>query len=172
MRRRVYGPELMQTFCGDVGSRYRHFLYGGKPDVTPLLARTLREEYGIDIVDYCSPPFRELSEAEDREIVSRINSSGSDVLWVGLSTPKQERWMHSHRDRLEVPVVVGVGAAFDIISGVSRQAPSWMRENGLEWAFRLLLEPRRLWRRYLVYGPEFALRVGLELFTESERPTK
>ena len=168
MRRRVYGPELMQTFCNGVGSRYRHFLYGGKPDVTPLLARTLREECGVDVVDYYSPPFRTLSETEDREIVLRINSANSDVLWVGLSTPKQERWMHSHRSSLNVPVVAGVGAAFDIISGVTRQAPSWMRENGLEWGFRLLLEPKRLWRRYLVYGPEFAFRVGLELLTESQ----
>jgi N-acetylglucosaminyldiphosphoundecaprenol N-acetyl-beta-D-mannosaminyltransferase len=169
LHRRVYGPELMQTFCREVGSCYRHFLYGGKPEVTALLAKTLETTYGMNVVGQYSPPFRQLSDEEDQEIVSLINSAKPDVLWVGLSTPKQERWMHQHRSRLRVPVVVGVGAAFDFNSGVSRQAPVWMRENGLEWLFRLIQEPRRLWKRYLVYGSEFAFRVGCELLTTRSR---
>ncbi len=162
LRRRVYGPELMQTFCRDTGSKYRHFFYGGMPGVPELLARRLQGDHGIAIAGTYSPPFRALSAAEDDEIVRLINDSGADVLWVGLSTPKQERWMYEHRGRLRVPVVAGVGAAFDLNSGKLRQAPAWMRENGLEWSFRLLMEPRRLWRRYLVYGSEFVCSLAFE----------
>ena len=110
-----------------------------------------------------SPPFRSLSKKEDEEILALINAAKPDVLWIGLSTPKQERWMYEHRPNLRVPVVVGVGAAFDLNSGRSRQAPRWMREHGLEWFFRLVQEPRRLWRRYLVYGSQFAWNASLEI---------
>jgi len=92
-----------------------------------------------------------------------IEAAQADVLWIGLSTPKQEKWMHQHRDQLTVPAVIGVGAAFDLNSGRLMQAPRWMRENGLEWLFRLAVEPRRLWKRYLVRGPVFVWNVGLEL---------
>ena len=163
LKRRVYGPELMQSFCNATGSKYRHFFYGGVPGIPTLLAEVLEEKYGIRMVGTHSPPFRPLSDKEDEEILAEINSAKPDVLWVGLSTPKQERWMYEHRLQLHVPVVVGVGAAFDINTGRVRQAPSWMRERGLEWLFRLVQEPRRLWRRYLVYGSEFAWRVTLEL---------
>jgi N-acetylglucosaminyldiphosphoundecaprenol N-acetyl-beta-D-mannosaminyltransferase len=163
--RRVYGPELMQTFCRATGSKYRHFFYGGMPGVPALLAKTLREKCGIIVVGNYSPPFRTLSKEEDEEIVALINAAKPEVLWIGLSTPKQERWMHEHRPKLQVPVVVGVGAAFDLNSGRSRQAPRWMREHGLEWAFRLLQEPRRLWRRYLIYGSEFVWKVASELLS-------
>lgn len=163
MERRVYGPELMQTFCRSTGSRYRHFLYGGMPGVPARLASLLESEYGTNVVGNYSPPFRELSSQEDEEIVALINSTRSDVLWIGLSTPKQERWMYQHRAKLRAPVVVGVGAAFDLNSGKSRQAPRWMREHGLEWFFRLLQEPRRLWRRYLIYGSQFAWNASLEV---------
>jgi len=98
----------------------------------------------------------------DKEMIARINASSPDVLWIGLSTPKQEHWMYEHRTRLCVPAVIGVGAAFDFHAGVKEQAPRWMREHGLEWLFRLLQEPRRLWRRYLVYGSEFLFWVALE----------
>jgi N-acetylglucosaminyldiphosphoundecaprenol N-acetyl-beta-D-mannosaminyltransferase len=110
-----------------------------------------------------SPPFRPLTPEEDKEIVAGINGSGADVFWVGLSTPKQERWMYEHRGKLNVPVLVGVGAAFDLLTGKVKQAPPWMREHGFEWLFRLLQEPRRLWRRYLVCGSEFLFYVVLEL---------
>jgi N-acetylglucosaminyldiphosphoundecaprenol N-acetyl-beta-D-mannosaminyltransferase len=103
-----------------------------------------------------------LSEEEDSEIIDMIHRAEPDVLWIGLGTPKQERWMYEHRPKLRVPVVVGVGAAFDLNTGRIRQAPFWMREHGLEWAFRLLMEPRRLWRRYLLYGSKFVWSVAWE----------
>ena len=177
LRRRVYGPELMQTFCRSTGSKYRHFFYGGMPGVPTFLAKTLQEKCGITAVGNYSPPFRALSKEEDGEIVALINAAKPDVLWIGLSTPKQERWMYKHRLKLRVPVVVGVGAAFDLNSGRTRQAPRWMREHGLEWFFRLLQEPRRLWRRYLIYGSEFVWNVASEellsfrRFAETRRNT-
>ena len=163
LKRRVYGPELMQSFCQDTSSKYRHFFYGGIPGVPTLLAKTLQEKHGINVAGIYSPPFRMLSKEEDQEVVALINAAKPDVLWIGLSTPKQERWMYEHRATLRVPVVIGVGAAFDLNSGRFRQAPRWMRERGLEWLFRLMQEPRRLWRRYLIYGSEFVLNVTAEL---------
>jgi N-acetylglucosaminyldiphosphoundecaprenol N-acetyl-beta-D-mannosaminyltransferase len=165
LRRRVYGPELMQTFCRTTGSRYRHFLYGGMPGVPELLADTLQKQFGITVVGEYSPPFRALTDEEDAEMVERINSASPDVVWVGLSTPKQERWMYEHREKLRVPVLVGVGAAFDLNSGRAKQAPAWMQERGLEWSFRLFQEPRRLWRRYLINGPQFVVGVASELLS-------
>lgn len=165
LQRRVYGPELMLAFCEHTARKgYRHFFYGGGPGVPQVLAQTLTSRFpGLEVAGTCSPPFRPLTPAEDEEIVATINGARPDVLWVGLSTPKQERWMYEHQDRLTVPVAVGVGAAFDINSGQVKQAPVWMREHGLEWLFRLVQEPRRLWRRYLVLGPKFVFYVSLEL---------
>jgi N-acetylglucosaminyldiphosphoundecaprenol N-acetyl-beta-D-mannosaminyltransferase len=163
LRRRVYGPELMETFCHETGSRYRHFFYGGAPGVAESLANSLRERFTIGVGGTFSPPFRQLTEEEDRVIVDRIHEAAPDVLWVGLSTPKQERWIYEHRSRLRVPVLLGVGAAFDLNSGRLRRAPEWMRENGLEWLFRLLVEPRRLWKRYLVTIPSAIWRISLEV---------
>jgi N-acetylglucosaminyldiphosphoundecaprenol N-acetyl-beta-D-mannosaminyltransferase len=165
LARRVYGPELMETFCRTAGAKYRHFFYGGVPEVPILLTKLLKSKFGTQAVGNYSPPFRELSKDEDEELVALIDAARPDVLWVGLSTPKQERWMHEHRPKLRVPVVIGVGAAFDINSGRVRQAPVWMREHGLEWLFRLLREPRRLWRRYLIYGSEFVWNVTAELLS-------
>lgn len=163
MSRRVYGPELMATFCGLTGSRYRHYCYGGGPGVADRLAQALQRRYGVHMVGTYSPPFRPLSEEESSQVDRRIQSAAPDVVWVGLSTPKQERWMYKHRPRLTVPLLVGVGAAFDFLTGAAKQAPPWMRENGLEWCFRMLWEPRRLWRRYLLGGSRFAWQVALEL---------
>lgn len=163
MRRRVYGPELMETFCRVTGERYRHFLYGGADGVAEHLAEVLERRYQIHVVGTYSPPFRPLTTDETNDVVERIRTASPDILWVGLSTPKQEHWMYEHRDRLSLPVLVGVGAAFDFHTGRARQAPRWMRENGLEWFFRLVSEPRRLWRRYLVQGSQFAWNVGLEM---------
>lgn len=165
LRRRVYGPELMQTFCRMTRNQYRHFLYGGMPGVPEILSTKLRQQFGINVVGTYSPPFRTLTPEEDDEVLERIHGANPDILWVGLSTPKQERWMYEHRAKLRVPVAVGVGAAFDINSGRTKQAPAWMRENGLEWLFRLMTEPQRLWRRYLINGSEFVWHVTLELLT-------
>lgn len=163
MKRRVYGPELTETFCQVTGNKYRHFFYGGAPGVADHLAQTMQEKYGIQVAGTYCPPFRPLTAEEDRAVVDSINASGADVVWVGLSTPKQETWMYQHREKLSVPAMLGIGAAFDLNTGRLAQAPKWMRENGLEWLFRLLAEPKRLWRRYLVYGPVFAWNVSLEL---------
>ena len=163
LQRRVYGPELMETFCRETGSTYRHFFYGGGSGTADRLAKSLHQRYGVTVAGTYCPPFRSLTEKEQREIASRIDAASPDVLWVGLSTPKQEKWMYHNREHLSVPVMLGVGAAFDFNSGGGRQAPAWMRENGLEWLFRLLSEPRRLWRRYLVSIPKAAGLVVLEL---------
>ena len=163
--RRVYGPELMIAFCREtVAKGYRHFFYGGAPDVSDQLVRCLRHSCpGIQIAGSYSPPFRPLTRAEDDETIERINHARPDVIWVGLGCPKQERWMHDHRQQLMGGVMVGVGQAFDILSGQKKQAPVWMRESGLEWCFRLLQEPRRLWRRYLVYNTKFIYSLSLEI---------
>jgi N-acetylglucosaminyldiphosphoundecaprenol N-acetyl-beta-D-mannosaminyltransferase len=163
MERRVYGPELMGTFCEATGAKYSHFFYGGAPGVPERLAEVLHERYGIRVVGTYSPPFRALTAAEENDVEQMVRASAPDVLWVGLSTPKQERWMYEHRQILPVPVMVGVGAAFDFYTGRVKQAPAWMQERGLEWLFRLRQEPKRLWRRYLVYGSEFAWLASLEL---------
>ncbi|HKV48320.1 MAG TPA: WecB/TagA/CpsF family glycosyltransferase [Candidatus Acidoferrales bacterium] len=162
--RRVYGPELMAASCAHGVTRgFRHFLYGGGPGVADRLARALRERFpGIQIVGTLSPPFRSLTTEEDTADVSTINQSGTDVVWVSLSEIKQDTWMFEHRDRLNVPVLIGIGAAFDFFTGLKKQAPEWMRESGFEWLFRLLQEPRRLWRRYLAYGSRFVYLVALE----------
>lgn len=158
---RVYGPDLMLACCARSETRgYRHFFYGGNNGVPELLAeRLLRRFPGLTVAGCYSPPFRPLSAEEDEAIVRRINEARPDIVWVGLSTPKQERWMHAHRGRVEAPVMIGVGAAFDFHAGLKRQAPPWMQRNGLEWLFRLLMEPRRLWRRYLVNNPLFVASV-------------
>jgi N-acetylglucosaminyldiphosphoundecaprenol N-acetyl-beta-D-mannosaminyltransferase len=164
LRSRVCGAELMDGFCRASGNAYRHYFFGGAPGVAERLAQTLNEKYGIVIAGTHTPPFRSLTAAEDEELRSSVERSSPDVLWVGLSTPKQEKWMYEYRHKLRVPVMLGVGAAFDMNSGNMRRAPEWMRENGLEWLFRLASEPRRLWKRYLITIPKALWFVGLELF--------
>ena len=165
LQRRVYGPELMLSFCRETApTGCRHFLYGGEAGVPEQVAQVLENSCtGICIAGAYSPPFRTTTPEEDEAIIEKINRAAPDVLWVGLSTPKQETWMHKHRNALRVPVMVGVGAAFDFLSSRKRQAPVWMRESGLEWLFRLLQEPQRLWKRYLVNGSEFVFLAALEL---------
>jgi N-acetylglucosaminyldiphosphoundecaprenol N-acetyl-beta-D-mannosaminyltransferase len=162
---RVYGPDLMLNLCSrSIKSGYRHFLYGGGPGINEMLAKDLRNRFpGLQIVGMYSPPFRPLSEIEDQEICARIQEVKPDIVWVGLSTPKQEFWMSEHIDRLNVPVLIGVGAAFDFHAGVKPQAPRWMQNSGLEWLFRLASEPKRLWRRYLVNNPLFLILIAAQL---------
>ena len=164
LRRRVYGPELMERFCeATAGNGYRHFFYGGAPGVAEELAARLTARYpALQIAGVFCPPFRSLTQEEDDEAVSLINRARADIVWVGLGAPKQERWMAEHQSRLDAPVLVGVGAAFDFHTERVAQAPPWMREHGLEWLFRLVREPGRLWRRYLIYGTEFVALVLLE----------
>ena len=158
---RVYGPDLMLALCErSVLSGYRHFLYGASEDTLEKLAINLQQRCpGLRIVGKYSPPFRPLTDEEDEEVVRTINEAKPDIVWVGLSTPKQEHWMASHVHRLTAPVLLGVGAAFDFHAGVKKQAPRWMQRSGLEWLFRLATEPRRLGPRYLVNNPLFILLV-------------
>jgi N-acetylglucosaminyldiphosphoundecaprenol N-acetyl-beta-D-mannosaminyltransferase len=142
---------------------YRHFFYGGGQGVAQRLAERLGSRYpGLSVVGTHTPPFRPLSALEDQAIVREINDAGPDIVWVGLSTPKQEHWMDAHVGRLHAPVLCGVGAAFDFHAGLKKQAPGWMQRAGLEWLFRLGTEPRRLWRRYLRNNPAFIWRVLLQ----------
>lgn len=162
---RVYGPDLMLALCErSVDLGYRHFFYGGAEGVPEQLAAVLQGRFpGLRVVGTYSPPFRPLTPEEDREMVRMINGANPDIVWVGLSTPKQERWMAEHVGRLTAPVLIGVGAAFDFHPGRKPQAPRWMQRAGLEWLFRLLTEPRRLWRRYLINNPLFIALVVLEM---------
>ena len=143
---RVYGPDLMLALCEHSVSRgYRHFLYGGTPTVVESLERRLIECYpGIQIVGRGCRPFRALTQVEDAGFVRDIKGARAHIVWVGLSTPKQERWMAAHVAQLGTPALIGVGAAFDFLAGTKRQAPQWMRRSGLEWLFRLLMEPPAL----------------------------
>lgn len=162
---RVYGPDLMLAVCdASKETGYKHFFYGGNTGVPELLKEKLQERYPhLDVVGTYSPPFRALSPEEDEEIVQMINDSGADIVWVGLSTPKQERWMDAHLGRVNAPVMVGVGAAFDFHAGLKPQAPRWMQKTGMEWFFRLVSEPRRLYKRYLINNPRFIGLVSLQM---------
>ena len=156
----MYGPDLMAAFCARAAERdVPIYLYGGRtPEALALLQARLRERFpGLRIAGAYSPPFRELSAAEEDEVVSRIDGSGAAVVWVGTGQPKQEKWMYRMRPRLAAPLLVGVGAAFDFHAGLVSQAPRWMQRAGLEWAYRLSREPRRLWRRYARYNPRFVI---------------
>jgi len=161
---RVYGPDLMLNVCGAQSMRNAtHFLYGGGDGVAERLADSLRARIpGIRIAGTHTPPFRRPTPEEDSAAVDAINASNADIVWVGLSTPKQERWMAEHRSRLQAPVLIGVGAAFDFHAGLKRQAPRLIQRSGLEWLFRLCTEPRRLWRRYLSNNPRFIYHVLLQ----------
>ncbi len=154
---RVYGPDLMLALCQQAAEfGHRVFLYGARPETLESLQATLvRRCPGLQIVGLISPPFRPLTPAEDLVYVRKIQESRADLVFVGLSTPKQERWMQSHRLSLPGTILVGVGAAFDFHAGRIRQAQGWIRRAGLEWLFRLLMEPRRLWKRYLLTTPKF-----------------
>jgi len=162
---RVYGPDLMLALCEhSLTTGYRHFLYGGAEGVPDQLAANLKQRFpGLQIVGTYSPPFHALSKLEDEWVVEMINQAHPDIVWVGLSTPKQEYWMGAHVGRLTAPVLIGVGAAFDFHAGSKTQAPRWMQRSGLEWLFRLSQEPRRLWRRYLLSNSLFLYNVFLQL---------
>jgi len=168
IRRRVYGPELLDTFCAETRGEYRHFFYGAGPGVAQKLAHKLENRFGIVVAGTYTPPFRPLTDDEDAEVRAMIESSRADILWVGLSTPKQERWMYAHRHNISVPVMLGVGAAFDINSDRVTRTPIFIQEHGLEWLYRLVREPKRLWKRYLIQIPRVAVSVCLELMGFSQ----
>jgi N-acetylglucosaminyldiphosphoundecaprenol N-acetyl-beta-D-mannosaminyltransferase len=155
---RVYGPELMERACERAArSGQRFYLYGGRDDraLAQLVANLLDHHEGLQLAGGWSPPHRELTDAELDEVAARINAARADVVWVGIGVPKQEKWMAAMRDRLDAPVLIGVGAAFDFHAGLVPQAPAWMQRRGLEWLFRLKQEPGRLWKRYARHNPRF-----------------
>lgn len=155
---RVAGTELLEeTLSRSLQFGWKHYFYGGAPGVAEELARCIRERFpGIRTAGVFSPPFRELTEQEDQTVLQCINQSGADIVWVGISSPRQERWMHEHVGMLSAPVLIGVGAAFDFLAGSKPRAPRWMQRIGLEWLYRLYREPGRLWPRYRQY-PRFVL---------------
>lgn len=163
---RIPGADLMRAFFERANERgYGSFFYGDTDETLTALCGRLLDRYpGHRIVGTCSPPFRVLTPEEDNAIVDQINAARPDVLWVGLGLPKQERWIEEHRDRLRVPVAIGVGAAFGFLSGNVTRAPKWLGDAGFEWVWRFIAEPRKLWRRDLLDGPRFlfyGLREGL-----------
>ncbi len=162
---RVYGPNLMRELTARSAMLgYRNYYYGGREGTAEHLRRVLVAEYpGLQVVGSVAPPFRPLTPDEDRAMVDRINAAQPDIIWVGLSTPKQERWMAAHLGRLTAPVMVGVGAAFDFLAKEKTQAPAWMQQRGLEWLFRMASEPRRLAGRYLRNNPAFIYRASAQL---------
>jgi len=158
---RVYGPDLMLAVLQRAVERgWSSFFYGGGPATAELLVDRLATRFpGLPVAGTLTPPFRPLTPQEDGDIVQAVNDSGARLVWVGLSTPKQERWMAEHIDKLQANVLLGVGAAFDVHAGIVTQAPRWMQNSGLEWTYRLRREPRRLWHRYLRNNPAFVLNV-------------
>jgi N-acetylglucosaminyldiphosphoundecaprenol N-acetyl-beta-D-mannosaminyltransferase len=154
---RVCGPDFMLALI-DRGRAlgYRHYLYGGAPGVAEELAARMKQRFpGAEFVGIDVPPFRALSSDEDAAAVAAINRAKPDCVWIGLGSPKQDLWVADHRDRLDAAAVLAVGAAFDFHAGTKRRAPLWMQRSGTEWLFRLLTEPRRLWRRYTVINLRF-----------------
>jgi N-acetylglucosaminyldiphosphoundecaprenol N-acetyl-beta-D-mannosaminyltransferase len=154
---RVYGPDLLLAACArSLETGWSHYFYGGAPGVTEKLVSILQARFsGLRIAGWMSPPFRKSTPFELDAAIRAMNSSQADILWVGLGAPRQEIWMAENRSRLTVPVAAGVGAAFDFISGAKPEAPRWMQEFGLGWFFRLLTEPRRLWRRYIFGNAQY-----------------
>jgi N-acetylglucosaminyldiphosphoundecaprenol N-acetyl-beta-D-mannosaminyltransferase len=165
LKNRVYGPDLMlETLRLSEKKGYSNFFYGATDKTLGLLIQNLKVRFPeLKISGSYAPPFRLLSKEEDGKIVKIINEVQPDIVWVGLGCPKQQLWMYEHKDKLRVPVMVGVGAAFDFFAGTKPQAPRWMGEHGLEWLFRLLTEPKRLWRRYLIDYPLFACYLLFDL---------
>lgn len=162
--KRVPGPDIMLALCASgLDKGWRHYFYGGAEGVVEDLAATLSRQFpGLEVAGMQSPPFRKLSDAELDSSIAAINAADPHIVWVGLGCPKQEIWMRENVTRLRGAVVIGVGAAFNFHSNRVRRAPVWMRNNGLEWLHRLGSEPQRLWRRYLLLGPEFLLRVTVD----------
>jgi N-acetylglucosaminyldiphosphoundecaprenol N-acetyl-beta-D-mannosaminyltransferase len=162
---RVYGPDLMLAlFAATRRGEATHFFYGGAPGVAEELKAKLEARFpGARVVGTFTPPFRPLDAAEEAELAALVAEKKPDLTWIGLSTPKQERFMAEHLGKLDTTVMLGVGAAFDFHSGRVRQAPRWIQRSGCEWLYRLGRDPRRLARRYLVNNPRFLWRIAGQL---------
>lgn len=165
LRSRVAGTDLMKAFFARTKEMgISHFFYGDTHETLNLLQANLERTYpGFTIAGTCSPPFRALTADEDDAIIQRINDANPDVLWVGLGLPKQERWIFEHRHRLNVPLVLGVGAAFKFLAGTVKRAPDCVGNLGFEWLWRFAHEPRRLWRRIMIEAPHFVKLATLDV---------
>jgi N-acetylglucosaminyldiphosphoundecaprenol N-acetyl-beta-D-mannosaminyltransferase len=162
---RVFGPDFMMAMCRLSAERgYRNFLYGGKPGVAASLSETLQRKIpGLQVVGTYTPPFRRLTADEENEVLAQVRESRPHIIWVGLSTPKQERFMSQYVHFLQVPLMVGVGAAFDFHTGAIRDCSPWIKRAGLQWLHRLIQDPKRLWKRYLRNNPAFLWHIALQL---------
>ena len=162
---RVCGPDTLSAACQYGLSRgWKHYFYGGAPGVAETVVHKLRKRVpGLSVVGISCPPFRQLTDEEDAQICSEIRAARPDLIWVCLGTPKQEIWMSEHRGKLGGAILLGVGAAIDFHAGNVRRAPRWMQRLGLEWTFRLYTDPRRLWRRYVLMAPQFAVLAAREV---------
>ena len=165
LNRKETGPDLLWRFSELAHrKRYSYFFYGDTPETLETLSTDVAREFpNIRLTGYHSPPFRELTPEEDQAIVDTINQAKPDVLWVGLGMPKQEQWIADHRDRLDITIAVGAGASFKFLSGTIKRAPVLMRNLGLEWSWRLISEPKRVWRRVFVDAPQYICLVALQL---------
>lgn len=165
IRKSRTGPELLWKFCQATQKKgYKHYFYGDTDGTLRLMSGKLSQSFpDMNIVGFQSPPFRQLTAPEDESALAAINAASPDVLWVGLGAPKQERWIFEHRDRLNVPMVVGAGASFKFVAGTVTRAPVWLQNIGFEWLFRLMMEPRRVWRRLFLDAPQFIGLAMLEI---------
>jgi N-acetylglucosaminyldiphosphoundecaprenol N-acetyl-beta-D-mannosaminyltransferase len=162
---RICGPDLLPAVCErGLPLGWRHYFLGGASGVAEKVIDELSERYpGISIAGFYCPPFRSLTAEEDETICAAIRGARADFVWVGLGTPKQEIWMNEHRGRCGGATLLGIGAVFDLYAGVTSRAPKWMQRHGLEWIYRLVHEPKRLWARYLVLAPKFVFLALAEL---------
>lgn len=173
LKKRVYGPDLLLEFLrATQDENYSHFFYGTTKETLERLVKSLKKQFPKLKISGTHPSFfRELTNQDKTRVVETINNSSTDILWVGIGCPRQELWMYDFKDKLKVPVMVGVGAAFDFLSGTKPQAPRWIRDNGFEWLFRLIIEPKRLWKRYLV-GNSIFLWLFLKEFIKVKIPKR
>jgi len=173
---RVYGPDLMLRMCeASEEVPIKHYFFGGGDGIADKLKASLQQRFPfLHVVGTKTPPFRPLNAEEDKELIEEVAQLKPDIIWVGLSTPKQERFMSAYLDRLDTTLMFGVGAAFDFHAGLIPQAPSWMQKSGLEWFYRLCKEPKRLWKRYLKNNPVFLVRAAAQLtgLRKYELPSK
>jgi N-acetylglucosaminyldiphosphoundecaprenol N-acetyl-beta-D-mannosaminyltransferase len=169
---RVFGPDLMMAMCRlSVERGYRNFLYGGKPGVAELLSDMLQSKMpGLQVVGTYSPPFRSLTPDEESDVLARVRESRPDIIWIGLSTPKQEQFMARYVDYLQVPLMFGVGAAFDFHTGAIRDCSPWIKRAGVQWLHRLIQDPKRLWKRYVRNNPAFLWHIAMQLLRFQKYP--
>ena len=162
---RVFGPDLMREVCRlSVENGYSHFFYGGRPGVADRLKAEMTKRFpGLRVAGTYTPPFGSLNRGEEAHLLEILAKSKPDIFWVGLSTPKQERFMAEYNGKIQAKIMVGVGAAFDLHTGLIKDAPNWMKASGMQWLHRLLQDPRRLWKRYLLNNPKFLWKISLQL---------